>query len=113
METFLSSPSVLEFAVSSEPQVTVILKISHRRELAFASLSSLAREIKHGLELVIVDGTASHDASDAETFKSVEGCIWMTVRRGCQEPPESLARGTLSKGFSRNLGKPLSLPSEC
>jgi len=29
--------------------------------------------------------------------------------RGCQEPPESLARGTLSQGFSRNLGKPLSL----
>jgi hypothetical protein len=29
--------------------------------------------------------------------------------RGCQEPPESLARGTLSRGFSRNLGTPPSL----
>ena len=38
-----------------------------------------------------------------------EGNIRVTVRRGCQEPPESLARGTLSKGFSRNLGKPRSL----
>ena len=38
-----------------------------------------------------------------------EGNIRVTVTRGCQEPPESLALGTLSKGFSRNLGKPLSL----
>ena len=38
-----------------------------------------------------------------------EGKIRVTVRRGCQEPPESLARGTLSNGFSRNLGKPRSL----
>jgi len=38
-----------------------------------------------------------------------EGNIRVTVRRGCQEPPESLARGTLSKGFSRNLGQPRSL----
>ena len=38
-----------------------------------------------------------------------EGNIRVAVMRGCQEPPESLALGTLSKGFSRNLGKPLSL----
>jgi hypothetical protein len=38
-----------------------------------------------------------------------EGNIRVTARRGCQEPPESLARGTLSKGFSRNLGQPRSL----
>ena len=63
VDTFLSSQSVLEFPASSEPQVTVILKISHRPELAFASLSSLAREIKHGLELMILDGTESHDAA--------------------------------------------------
>ena len=25
--------------------------------------------------------------------------------RGCHEPPESLARGTLSEGFPRNLGE--------
>src|SRR5215470_12265448 len=29
------------------------------------------------------------------------------LKQGGREPPESLARGTLSKGFSRNLGKPL------
>ena len=29
--------------------------------------------------------------------------------RGRRGPPESLARGTLTKGFSRNLGKPRSL----
>ncbi len=30
--------------------------------------------------------------------------------RGCHEPPESLARGTLSEGFPRNLGE---LPASC
>jgi hypothetical protein len=38
-----------------------------------------------------------------------EGNIRVTDRRGCQEPPESLAQGTRSQGFSRNLGKPHSL----
>ena len=34
--------------------------------------------------------------------------------RGSWEPPESLARGTFSKGFSRNLGKPRALlDAEC
>ena len=47
--------------------------------------------------------------ADAEAFEPAEGSIRVTVRRGCQEPPESLARGTFSKGFSRNLGKPRSL----
>ena len=47
--------------------------------------------------------------ADAEVFETAEGNIRVTVRRGCLEPPESLARGTLSKGFSRNLGKPRSL----
>ena len=30
--------------------------------------------------------------------------------RGCHEPPESVARGTLSEGFPRNLGE---LPVSC
>jgi hypothetical protein len=47
--------------------------------------------------------------ADAETFILVEGSIRMTAMRGRQEPPESLALGTFSKGFSRNLGKPRSL----
>jgi hypothetical protein len=47
--------------------------------------------------------------ADAEVFEMAEGNIRVTVRRGCQEPPESLAQGTLSQGFSRNLGTPHSL----
>ena len=46
---------------------------------------------------------------------SVEGCIRVIGRRDDPEPPESLALGTFSKGFSRNLGKPhrlLRQPSE-
>ena len=50
-----------------------------------------------------------YDIAEAEGFEMAEGNIRVTVTRGCQEPPESLALGTLSKGFSRNLGKPLSL----
>jgi hypothetical protein len=42
-------------------------------------------------------------------LKSAEGNILWTDRLGSEEPPESLALGTFSKGFSRNLGKPLSL----
>ena len=44
--------------------------------------------------------------AEAEAFETAEGNIRVTVMRGCQEPPESLALGTFSKGFSRNLGKP-------
>ena len=33
-----------------------------------------------------------------------------TVMRGCDEPPESLAQGTLTEGFPRNLGE---LPVSC
>ena len=47
--------------------------------------------------------------AEAEVFKTAEGRIQWTVMRGSKEPPESLARGTFSKGFSRNLGKPHSL----
>jgi len=47
--------------------------------------------------------------ADAEVFEFTEGSIWRTVMRGSTKPPESLALGTLSKGFSRNLGKPHSL----
>ena len=35
----------------------------------------------------------------------VEDSNRATVMRGCDEPPESLAQGTLSKGFPRNLGE--------
>ena len=42
--------------------------------------------------------------ADAEAISLAEGCIGMTVMRGHSEPPESLARGTLSQGFPRNLG---------
>ena len=47
-----------------------------------------------------------YDIAEAEVFKMTEGRIQWTVMRGSKEPPESLARGTFSKGFSRNLGKP-------
>ena len=42
--------------------------------------------------------------ADAEAFSLAEGRVGMTVMRGHAEPPESLARGTLSQGFPRNLG---------
>jgi hypothetical protein len=42
--------------------------------------------------------------ADVDAVSLAEDSIWMTVMRGHWEPPESLARGTLSKGFSRNLG---------
>jgi len=38
-----------------------------------------------------------------------EGRIRATVRARSSGAPESLARGTLSEGFSRNLGTPCSL----
>ena len=47
-----------------------------------------------------------YDIAEAEVFEMTEGRIQWTVMRGSKEPPESLALGTLSKGFSRNLGKP-------
>jgi hypothetical protein len=47
--------------------------------------------------------------ADGEAISLAEGSIWATAMRGGQEPPESLARGTLPRGFSRNLGTPLSL----
>ena len=45
----------------------------------------------------------------AEALDLAEGSIWMTAMRGRQEPPESLARGTLSQGFVQELGRPPSL----
>jgi hypothetical protein len=46
--------------------------------------------------------------AEAETIL-VKGRIRVIGRRDDLEPPESLALGTFSKGFSRNLGKPHSL----
>jgi hypothetical protein len=45
----------------------------------------------------------------AEAVVPVEGRIWMTAKARSSGAPESLARGTLSQGFSRNLGTPSSL----
>ena len=35
--------------------------------------------------------------AEAEVVSPTEGSIWATGMRGCQEPPESLARGTLPR----------------
>jgi hypothetical protein len=48
--------------------------------------------------------------AEADAVVIAEGRIWMPDMRGHQEPPESDSdiardRGTLSKGFPRNLGK--------
>jgi len=45
----------------------------------------------------------------AEAVVTAEGSIWMTAKAKSLGAPESLARGTLSQGFSRNLGTPSSL----
>jgi len=42
---------------------------------------------------------------EADAVAAAEGSIQVTDKRGHQEPPESQARGTLSKGFPRNLGQ--------
>ena len=42
--------------------------------------------------------------ADADVVSLTEGCIAGTDRRGFREPPESLARGTLSEGFPTNVG---------
>jgi len=42
--------------------------------------------------------------ADAEAISLAEGRVGMTVMRGHAEPSESLAQGTLSQGFPRNLG---------
>jgi hypothetical protein len=44
--------------------------------------------------------------ADADAVSPAEGCIAGTVMRGSREPPESLARGTLSEGFPTNVGGP-------
>ena len=42
--------------------------------------------------------------AEAEVVSPTEGSIWATGMRGCQEPPESLARGTLPR-IPQELGK--------
>jgi hypothetical protein len=42
--------------------------------------------------------------ADADVVRLTEGCITKPFMRGFVEPPESLARGTLSEGFPTNLG---------
>jgi hypothetical protein len=42
--------------------------------------------------------------ADADVVSLTEGSIAGTVKRGPNEPPESLARGTLSEGFPTNVG---------
>ena len=42
--------------------------------------------------------------ADADVVSVTEGCIARTAMRGSREPPESLARGTLSEGFPTNVG---------
>ena len=46
----------------------------------------------------------SYSVADADVVSLTEGCIARTDRRGYREPPESLARGTLSEGFPTNVG---------
>ena len=45
----------------------------------------------------------------AEAVVTAEGSIWTTAKARSLGAPESLARGTLPQGFSRNLGTPPSL----
>jgi hypothetical protein len=42
--------------------------------------------------------------ADADVVRRTEGCIAKAAERGFSEPPESLARGTLSQGFPTNVG---------
>jgi hypothetical protein len=42
--------------------------------------------------------------AEAEVVSPTEGSIWATGMRGCQEPPESLAQGTLPR-ILQELGK--------
>ena len=42
----------------------------------------------------------------AEAVVTAEGSIWTTAKARSLGAPESLARGTLPQGFSRNLGTP-------
>ena len=42
--------------------------------------------------------------ADADVVSLTEGSITGTAMRGSREPPESLARGTLSEGFPTNVG---------
>ena len=46
----------------------------------------------------------SFTVADVDAVSLAEDSIRTTVTRGRWEPPESLARGTLSHGFPRNLG---------
>jgi hypothetical protein len=52
------------------------------------------------------EGTApkSFIVAEADDVSPAEGSIGTAAMRGCYEPPESEARGTLSEGFPRNLG---------
>ena len=47
--------------------------------------------------------------AEAEVVSPTEGSIWATGMRGSQEPPESLARGTLPR-ILQELGKASSFP---
>jgi hypothetical protein len=47
--------------------------------------------------------------AEVEVVSPTEGRIWATGMRGCQEPPESLARGTLPR-ILQELGKAFSFP---
>ena len=47
--------------------------------------------------------------AEVEVVSPTEGRIWATGMRGCQEPPESLARGTLPR-ILQELGKASSFP---
>jgi len=47
--------------------------------------------------------------AEAEVVSPTEGSIWATGMRGCQEPPESLARGTLPR-ILQELGKAFLFP---
>jgi hypothetical protein len=47
--------------------------------------------------------------AEVEVVSATEGSIWATGMRGCQEPPESLARDTLPR-ILQELGKAFPLP---
>ena len=46
----------------------------------------------------------SSNVAEADAVNVAEGRIAGTGMRGSREPPESLARGTLSEGFPTNVG---------
>ena len=81
-------------AVAGRPVASLAPASGDRRGEALTARERAARIQLRNLILV----------ADADVVSLTEGCITRAARRGSREPPESLARGTLSEGFPTNVG---------